>query len=63
MKELIIDSDWAIKWKNITDRDRIEKISIEINDEIFSILSDVKTPIQEVRKIVNDILQWIIDYE
>ena len=62
-KELCINADNSIKWVWITDRDCFEKIVIEINDEIFSILSDEKTSIQEVKKIINDILTSKINYE
>ena len=62
-KELCINADNSIKWVWITDRDCFEKIVIEINDEIFSILSDEKTSIQEVKQIVNDILTSKINYE
>lgn len=62
-KELCIDSDNNIKWVWITDSDRFKKICIIVNEEIFSILSDQKTTIQEVRSIVNDILKGKIDYQ
>ena len=63
MKEICIDSNNNIKWVWITDSDCFKKIVIEINDEIFSILSDEKTSIQEVKQIVNDILTGKINYE
>ena len=62
-KELCIEANWDIRWVWITDRDCFEKIVVEINDEIFSILSDEKTSIQEVKKIINDILTSKINYE
>jgi hypothetical protein len=61
--EIVIESNWDIRFKNITDRERFEKICIQVNSEIYDILTNPKTELSKIRKIVNDILQWVLDYE
>jgi hypothetical protein len=60
---IVIESNWDIRFNKITDIDTIEKIAIQINEEIYSILTDPKTELSKVREIVNNILKWVLDYE
>jgi hypothetical protein len=60
---ICIDSNNTIKWKNISDIEKMEKIVIQVNSEVYDILTNPKTELSKIKSIVNDILESKIDYE
>ena len=52
-----------IRFTNITDSDRINKVVIETRDELFGILTDTKTELEKIKEMINDILIGKLDYE
>jgi len=45
-----------IRFKNISDRDKIEKIVVEVNDRLYSILTDTRTPMTEINNLICNLL-------
>ena len=60
---IVIEYNWDIRFKNITDYDTISKVCIKVNEEIYYILTDPKTELEKIKELINDILIWKIDYE
>jgi hypothetical protein len=56
-KEILIELNWDIRFKNITDRERFEKIIVLVNEEVYAILTDPKTELKVINEIVHNLQQ------